>query len=167
MNETAAYYGSIPSNKELYIDMDGIMFSIFLGVKEGIGKRLGCGGAKCAYNLGDLVIMLPNRISQAANYWPQVVDGEVGMSNVLTNAGLLNPKNKLARLCKTTDPNDIGIPCYVSKSFKSFAEEGIYVIEPKSQDRYIKNDGIFLDHNKSVGGSPTDLSQLCSIFDRT
>jgi hypothetical protein len=129
-----------------YVKVDGV--TIVTTSK----KRVGCGGSKCAYNLTDnLVLVLPSSIREANSYWPGMIDEEVGMSDLLTRNGLLSPKHKKGQVYKSMEDNDLGIPCFISRSFSSLALEGIYVYDLNGQDRYFDDkNGIFVTSNQDL-----------------
>lgn len=95
----------------------------------------GCGGSKCAFKLADgkHALMLPNLQTalsrrEAPLFWPNMVKGEVAMSERLTAAGLLNPHNQEATLYVD---RDVAVPCYLSVAFDAMAKRGVYVFDDR------------------------------------
>ena len=88
--------------------------------------KLKPGCTKVAYKISeDQVLILPNRPNED---WNEIVLNEVSSSKFLTSIGLLNPYHEPVYI------PSLKINSYMSKSFESFSNEGIKVMDVKRPD---------------------------------
>lgn len=120
-------------NPTLYIkDETGTHEEKLLGV-------LGRGSSKQAVLLDKgRALLLPNMrrdpIGHVANRWERIVCEEVGMSNLLTEAGLLSPQSKQVSISFNPDGSG-SIPAYLSETFQSLGEtKGWFILDLKNDE---------------------------------
>lgn len=111
-----------------------------------LGSCVGSGNFKRAMEISDgQVLMLPTlqedefiqEISGESLFeWQQTVNNEVLASETLTTTGILTAQSKKVNLYLSADSNE-PFPAYISSSFNSLAEKGMYIIDYNNQ--YLMN----------------------------
>ncbi len=105
-----------------------------------IVSGLGRGGSKRAYRLdNNLALLLPNAdmdpLREVKQRWPEVVKGEVKMSQFLTEVGLLSPRSEEVSITFKYNVQEHTVPAYTSLPFQMLKEqEHIYVVDCKNPE---------------------------------
>jgi|GEM_PF-5786043 len=111
-----------------------------------LGNCVGSGNFKRAIEISDgQVLMLPTLqeeeiiqeiFRESLLEWQQTVNNEVLASETLTANGILTAQSKKVNLYLSADSNE-PFPAYISSSFNSLAEQGMYIIDYNNQ--YLMN----------------------------
>ena len=118
----------LKSSSQVYLDFQGRCKQVALN------QKYGCGGSKCAYKLdAQHALVLPNPSSGIPlDLWSSIVLKEVGMTQWLSQQGLLTPEYEPATAHFQKECRDNGVPGYVGVSFDALSKRGIYVYDVDS-----------------------------------
>lgn len=143
-----------------------------------LGRVLGEGGSKKAYQLENgKVLILPNldaislqrdRLEDVDARWTRMANEEVAMSDFLQSIGLLTPNHKKVSISLSLSGAEGSIPAYISDSFESLKDQGIFIIDaknPKSNTWKAGIDSLFKNNRAQYSDSWLEEGLLDSFLD--
>lgn len=106
-------------------------------------KYIGGGDIKSIFLVSsDIVVTIPNGLDRQflADTWPRIINEELELSSLLTKIGI--PTLKWEK-CNVIMKNGTVLPTIMTKSFESYKNDGIYIIDTKCKNSTTwQNDGI-------------------------